>query len=179
MSSNDCKLLASGSGMPGAPGGEVKLWDMATCREKASLKAITGAVYSVGFSSDGKLLATEVGVRGRGEVKLWKASHKDRANWVTSLASGGGGKLLAALSGVWSGKLAGGGKLVLRFLSDGTGIWDVSVGGKHVSDFMFVGRVGQDCIAVIQDRRVTLRLTDTGRLLQVTGQNFQATLRKE
>src|SRR5262249_31678635 len=125
--SNDGKLLASGSGMPGSRGGEVKLWDMATGREKASLKAITGAVYSVGFSSDGKLLATAVGVRCRGEVKVWMASHKDQATWVASLGSGGGGQLLGSLSGNWSGKLAGGGELRLNFKGDGRCLWGVTV----------------------------------------------------
>jgi WD40 repeat protein len=67
--SPDGKTLASGSG-----DNTVKLWDVTTHKEKATLKAHTLKVRSVSFSPDGKTLAS-AGGRGDavepGEIKLW------------------------------------------------------------------------------------------------------------
>src|SRR2546422_1065184 len=54
--SPDGKTLASGGG--GSGPGEIKLWDVATGKERAALKGHTRGVTSVAFSPDGKTLAS-------------------------------------------------------------------------------------------------------------------------
>jgi WD40 repeat protein len=49
----------------------VKLWDVATRQELATLKGHGGEVWSVAFSNDGKTLAS--GSEDR-SVKLWEAA---------------------------------------------------------------------------------------------------------
>jgi WD40 repeat protein len=106
--SPDGKTLASGSGDYNQHGNtneqpEVKLWDMATRQEIASLKGHTYGVYSLAFSPDGKILAS--GSRD-GTVKLWdvatgleQVTLKSHGNVVYSLAFSPDGKTLAFASG--------------------------------------------------------------------------------
>src|SRR5437868_4835428 len=54
--SPDGKTLASGSGGPGW--GAIKLWDLATSKERATLQGYKERVFSVAFSPDGKTLAS-------------------------------------------------------------------------------------------------------------------------
>jgi WD40 repeat protein len=61
--SPDGKILASASHDK-----TVKLWDVATNKERATLQGHEGMVYSVAFSPDGKTLAS---VSGDKTVKLW------------------------------------------------------------------------------------------------------------
>ena len=61
--SPDGKTLASGSSDR-----TIKLWDVATGKEQATLKGHTGCVYSVAFSPDGKTLAS--GSEDK-TIKLW------------------------------------------------------------------------------------------------------------
>jgi WD40 repeat protein len=90
--SGDGKLLASGCGMV------VKLWDVATAKEKATFDGHTSRLQSVAFSGNGKVLASG----GLNEIKLWDvatgketASLKHHRN-VMSVALSGDGKLLAS-----------------------------------------------------------------------------------
>jgi WD40 repeat protein len=55
----------------------VKIWDLASGRERASLKVHTHQVISLAFSPDGKTLATAAGNRMLNcpaEVNLWDAN---------------------------------------------------------------------------------------------------------
>lgn len=73
--------------------GAVKLWDVASGKERATLKGHSLAVGAVAFSADGKTLASAThDNRGRpAEMKLWDAaSGQERA----SLGVAGGGALL-------------------------------------------------------------------------------------
>jgi WD40 repeat protein len=98
--SGDGRLLASGS-----EDETVKLWDVQTGRERATLKGHRDMVFPVAFRGDGGLLAA-ASIDGPDDgfrVKLWDvASGKERAtfnglgNYVLCVAFGGDGRLLAA-----------------------------------------------------------------------------------
>jgi WD40 repeat protein len=111
--SPDGKVFASGDGTwDGSDGkgrglpGEVKLWDVASRRERTTLKGFTRGVESLAFSPDGKTLATGGGIlddRRPGEVKLWdvstgaeRAAFKGHAEAVLSVAFSPDGKTLAS-----------------------------------------------------------------------------------
>lgn len=83
LDSFDGKLLASGS-----DDRTVKLWDVASGKELATLTSHTHAVYSVAFSPDGKLLAstTHVGYSSpdAAEIKIWSVPERKE---VTGLRS--------------------------------------------------------------------------------------------
>jgi internalin A len=105
--SPDGKTLASitgGWGPPAAAGpdgdgpGEVKLWDVATGKERWSVKGHRSRVWSMAFSADGKTLATSSET-----VKLWDvATGKEKMELpvaYTALAFAPDGKTLAVLVG--------------------------------------------------------------------------------
>jgi WD40 repeat protein/tRNA A-37 threonylcarbamoyl transferase component Bud32 len=101
--SGDGKLLASAGirvdPRPNKLRAEVKLWDVATGQEKATLPGHNSERASVAFSGDSKLLASTEG----GTIKLWdlasgqqKAALKGHIGTVYSVAFSGDGKLLAS-----------------------------------------------------------------------------------
>jgi WD40 repeat protein len=102
--SPDGKTLASAAGKDNT----VKLWNVATGEEKATLKGHPGnRVGAVAFSPDGKLLASGSGKAARsGEIKLWdvqsgqeRATLEGHKSTVLSLCFSPDGKTLASGSG--------------------------------------------------------------------------------
>jgi WD40 repeat protein len=88
----------------------VKLWDLATGKERATLKGPTGAYNSLAFSPDGKILAV-AGDRDENDqqdkvVRLWDPAtgkqidtleaHEKRAGWGISLGFSRDGTLVTA-----------------------------------------------------------------------------------
>ena len=52
--------------------GKIKLWDVATLKERASFTGHTDRVYALAFTPDGKTLISGGGIQTkRGETKLW------------------------------------------------------------------------------------------------------------
>ena len=74
--SPDGKTLASGGGQYGRGFGSVKLWDVATKTEIATMSDNAYNIRRVCFSPDSKILATAANQRryGYGSVKLWDAA---------------------------------------------------------------------------------------------------------
>jgi WD40 repeat protein len=64
--SPDGRRLASGGG-----DNTVQLWDSQTGEQLATLRGHIGAVWSLAYSGDGKILATASGNKYRGEIQLW------------------------------------------------------------------------------------------------------------
>jgi WD40 repeat protein len=97
--SPDGKTLASGSWDD-----TIRVWDVATGKEKASFKGETNG-FSVAFSPDGKTLAASVSAPCEGLIELLevatgkeKATLKRHPDDVTSVAYSPDGKTLASAS---------------------------------------------------------------------------------
>jgi WD40 repeat protein len=99
---SDRKTLASASGDKA-----VKLWDLATNKERATLKGHTESVMSVAFSPDGKTLASASRDK---TVKFWDvATGKERATLreteaVWFVAFSPDGRMLASAGGTIANK---------------------------------------------------------------------------
>jgi WD40 repeat protein len=111
--SPDGKTLASGS-----LDRTIKLWDVATDNEQATLQGHTGLVWSVAFSPDGQMLAS-----GSEDttIKLWdvqtgqeRVTLKGHTDQVRSVAYSPDGKTLA--SGSWDQTIK---------------LWDVATGKER------------------------------------------------
>ena len=94
----DGKTLISGSRDK-----TIKLWDVATESERATLKGHTAHVKSVALSPDGKTLASW---SGDGTIRLWdlatgteRANIKGQTGYVSNVTFSPDGKMLAAGSG--------------------------------------------------------------------------------
>jgi WD40 repeat protein len=91
--------------------GRVRLWDVATRRERSVLAGHQGMILSLGFSPDGGLLATGGGHWDQfGELKLWDAgSGRELVNlnahgeWVECVCFAPDGRTLASGGGVAGG----------------------------------------------------------------------------
>ncbi len=110
--SPDGKILVTGAGDRANPleqevenVTELKLWEVASGKEIASLKGHRGPVYAVAFSPDGTILASAGGDLGKrlGELKLWDvATRKELASLeghrdeLRAVAFSPDGKLLAS-----------------------------------------------------------------------------------
>jgi WD40 repeat protein len=126
--SPDGKTLASAGGLEEEAPGELKLWDVATGKNTATLKGHAGMVWCVAFSPDGKTLASAGGRFGNGggpvekpalgELKLWDvATGKNTATF-----EGKGGM-------VWSVAFSPDGATLASASQDGTlRLWEVATG---------------------------------------------------
>jgi RNA polymerase sigma factor (sigma-70 family) len=147
----DGKTLASatGSWLPDGAPGEIKLWDVATGKERLSLARLPTMVLSLAFSADGKILAS-----ASGTVKLWevdtgkeKLDLKVSGGIPWSLAFTPDGKTLAAGVGVREDNTPG--SVVL---------WDLTTGKERA---ILPGHVGTvSCVAFTPDGK-TLASADS------------------
>lgn len=154
--SPDGKVLASaasreleggvgGFGVFGSVPGEFKLWDIATAKERATLKVDSTLVMSVVFAPDGKTVAFESGTALWGEAKLFdvttgtlRASLKGTAN---PLAFSPNSKLLASP------------ELSVELSVDGlVRLWEVGLGTKAIALKGHTKRV--DCLAFSPDGKL-------------------------
>ncbi len=110
--SPDSKTLASGS-----EDSTVKLWDVITRKERATLSGHTGFVHAVAFSPDGKTLASG---SGDGTVKLWEVQFRKE---ITTLKPTRGSSILCVAFRPDGATLAAGGtsgEITLWNVSDRT-----------------------------------------------------------
>jgi WD40 repeat protein len=98
--SPDGKWLATSEGRLDLPGGEVKVLDVATGKERLVCTGHADVVFAVAFSPDGKTLASG---DWKGVVKTWDtatgkelATFRGHPGYVRSVAFSPDGKLLAA-----------------------------------------------------------------------------------
>jgi RNA polymerase sigma factor (sigma-70 family) len=138
----------------------VKLWDVATGREKANLKTSQQRVSSIAISGDGKLLAT-----GDGEqtVKLWDvatgrelATLKGHTDRVTSVATSGDGKLV----------LSGSADEMVKLWDAATGREKATLRGHTgIVNSVAISRDGKVAASASEDSTVKLWDVSTGREL--------------
>lgn len=113
--SRDGRMLASGGQDWPKPGGELKLWDLASEKAPRSLKGHNTSVWSVSFSPDDKTLVSGSGEYNQldGEAKIWDVSTGEEL------------RMLRRGARIWSTIFSPDGKIVAT--SDGEGVvefWD-------------------------------------------------------
>ena len=103
--SPDGTLLASAGGEEFQEDGTIKLWDVATHENIATLEGHTDPVFSVVFSPDGTLLASGSGDGTDGTIKLWDVATRENiatlrnvVGDVASVAFSPDGTMLASAS---------------------------------------------------------------------------------
>ena len=130
--SPDGKFIASGDGR-WAPngqswGGEVKVWDAATGRERVTLggrgEEVMGVVWSVAFSPDSKTLAS---ADTYGNVLLWDVQSGKRAARLQRLDPKGEEE---DINSAWSVAFSPDGKTLAAGTVRGIMLWDVQSGKK-------------------------------------------------
>jgi WD40 repeat protein len=112
--SPDGSALASGSREASSErkSGEIKLWDVKTVRERASLSGYTGSVHGVVFSPDGRTLATTGSDK---LIHLWEVgSYQERAF------------LVGHSDQIWSLAFRPDGQCLASTGWDGTVLWDLT-----------------------------------------------------
>lgn len=171
--SPDGKILAAGCGVPGNgkepkttdPVGEIRLWDVATGKETATLKGRAGMVWSVVFSPNGKTLASS---SHDGTVKLWDVA--TGKNTTTFQANTG---FFGSVAFSPDGKtLASGGGPVKQWEGAGvTGeikLWDLTT-GKNTATFQ--GHPGAGCFSNMFAVAFSIAFSPDGKTLVSGGAN--------
>src|SRR5262249_19071677 len=110
--------------------GEVKLWDVVTGQQRATLHGHTGLAYSVAFSGDGTTLASAGGVWDaprrewlRGELRLWAVS-----TGAARAALQGHARAVSAVASSADGKTREGGRC-----DEAVRLWDVATGQERAT----------------------------------------------
>src|SRR5262249_41630168 len=154
--SPDTRTLASGS-----YDGTVKLWEVATGRERGTLKGHEGAVYSVAFAPDGHTIASG---SFDATVRLWNlktstlsATLRGHTGFVWSVAFAPNGKRLASGSGIWREKPGGKSGSEDGYGEGDVKVWDLSTRKHTFSQTFSTGRV------------LSVALAADGRTLAVCG----------
>src|SRR5262249_50905151 len=133
----DGKTLASGGnrGTSGQEPGIVKLWEVATGKERAVLDPHMKSVQGVAFAPDGKLLAAWSWTPREGDpagaVTVWDADGRERATW----------------KGYGSVALAPDGRTVAVAGQRGVLRWDAGTGRERATLRGHTGRVASVCFA--------------------------------
>ena len=163
--SPDGKSLASAGGRfrpEGGPGtGELRLWDVATGKNTATLESHPGVVICVAFSPDGKTLASS---GGDGKTRLWEvATGKNLATMHT--LPGFPGSNCVAFSPDGKKLAVGGGPTAGHGGPGVTGevhLWDLATGKKTA---ILRGHPGEGCFSNMTAVAYSVAFSPDGKTL--------------